>query len=149
MSIELYDREITTELMDLLLMADPDRGAILSYLPSSQILVCRNKSIFVGIAVVSKNAEVCELKNIAVLPEHQGQGIAKAMINQAKTLARNSGAKVIEVGTGNSSLSQLALYQKCGFRIYGVEADFFNRYPEPIFENGIPCIDMVRLRAEL
>ncbi|MFT6735800.1 MAG: hypothetical protein ACJAS9_004014, partial [Polaribacter sp.] len=38
------------------------------------------------------------------------------MIEESKRLAKQSGAKIIEVGTGNSSLSQLALYQKCGFR---------------------------------
>ncbi len=33
--------------------------------------------------------------------------------------------KTIEIGTGNSSIGQLALYQKCGFRIIGVDMDFF------------------------
>lgn len=149
MNIQAYTGEITAELMDLLLMADPDKKAVLSYLPASNVLVCKNKNVVVSIAVVINKTEISELKNIAVLPEYQGQGIAKAMINEAKTFARNSGAKAIEVGTGNSSLSQLALYQKCGFRICGVESDFFKSYPEPIFENGILCVDMVRLRAEL
>lgn len=46
--------------------------------------------------------------------------------------------KTIEVGTGNSSIGQLALYQKCGFRITGVDRDFFIRhYIEEIFESGI------------
>jgi hypothetical protein len=58
-------------------------------------------------------------------------------------------AKALWVGTGNSSLSQLALYQKCGFRIREIESGFFESYPEPIVENGIRCIDMVRLRVDL
>lgn len=149
MNIQVYTGEITAELMDLLLMADPDKQAVLSYLPASKVLVCKTRNVVVGIAAVINTAEVSELKNIAVLPEFQGQGIAKMMINEAKALAKNAGAKAIEVGTGNSSLSQLALYQKCGFRICGVETDYFKSYPEPIFENGILCVDMVRLRAEL
>jgi len=71
------------------------------------------------------------------------------MIDEVKLLAKESGAKALEVGTGNSSLSQLVLYQKCGFRLHSIESDFFDSYPEPIFENGILCIDMVRLRVEL
>ena len=149
MNIEVYDKEITSELMDLLLSADPDKKAILSYLPSSEVLVCRGNNIFVGIAVVVETAGIFELKNIAVLKEYQGQGIAKSIIGKVKQLAKESGVKTLEVGTGNSSLSQLALYQKCGFRMHSIESDFFDSYPEPIFENGIRCIDMVRLRAEL
>ena len=55
----------------------------------------------------------------------------------------------VEIGTGNSSLDQLALYQKLGFRITGIVAGFFYDYPKPIVENGIACRDMVRLRVEL
>jgi ribosomal protein S18 acetylase RimI-like enzyme len=149
MNIEVYDKEITPELMDLLLSADPDKKSISSYLPSSEVLVCRGNEISLGIAVVVKKAGVFELKNIAVLEEYQGKGIAKSMIGKVKQLAKESGAKALEVGTGNSSLSQLALYQKCGFRMHSIESGFFDSYPEPIFENGIRCIDMVRLRAEL
>lgn len=149
MNIELYEQEITSELMGLLLTADPDKSAVLSYLPCSKILVCTNKGNFVSIAVLVKTEELCELKNIVVLTKFRGKGIAKSMISEAKRIAKISGAKAIEVGTGNSSLSQLALYQKCGFRMHSIESGFFSSYPEPIFENGIRCIDMVRLRAEL
>ena len=56
------------------------------------------------------------------------------------------GAREVWIGTGNSSISQLALYQKMGFRIAGVDVDFFTRnYPEEIIENGIHCRDMIRL----
>ncbi|QGQ45538.1 GNAT family N-acetyltransferase [Metabacillus sediminilitoris] len=65
-------------------------------------------------------------------------------------IARNKGYKTIEIGTGNSSIGQLAFYQKCGFRIIGVDLDFFIRhYPEEIFENGKHCRDMIRLSQDL
>jgi ribosomal protein S18 acetylase RimI-like enzyme len=149
MNIEVHDKEITLELMGLLLSADPDEKAILSYLPGSVVLVYRDNDIFVGIAVITAVAGVFELRNLAVLKKYRGKGIAKSMIDMSKQLAKESGAKSIEVGTGNSSFSQLALYQKCGFRMYSIESNFFDAYPEPIIENGIRCIDMVRLRAEL
>ena len=58
--------------------------------------------------------------------------------------------KTIEVGTGNSSIGQLSLYQKCHFRIIGVDINFFTKhYTKEIFENGIQCIDMIRLSQEL
>ncbi|WCN36270.1 hypothetical protein [Aneurinibacillus uraniidurans] len=36
--------------------------------------------------------------------------------------------ETVEIGTGNSSIGQLALYQKCGFRIIGVDRDFFIKH---------------------
>lgn len=149
MNIEVYEQEINAEIMALLLMADPNEKNILSYLPNATILVCKDNGKFISVALITEIAKEFELKNIAVLTEHQGEGIAKSMINEVKKIAKNLGAKTIDVGTGNSSLSQLALYQKCGFRMHSIESGFFNSYPEPIFENGIRCIDMIKLRAQL
>ena len=73
----------------------------------------------------------------------------KKLINEVKQQAVNQGVKTLIVGTGNSSLSQLGLYQKCGFRLDHIIRDFFKNYPEPIFENGIQCIDMVMLSCQL
>ena len=149
MKIEIFKQELTDDLMDLLLTADPDKDTILSYINDSMVLVCQAGNKFLGIAVLTKQDEMAELKNIAVLSDYQGKGIAKEMIKKIKQLAKQSGAKIIEVGTGNSSLSQMTLYQKCGFRMHSIDFDYFKSYPEPIFENGIRCIDMVRLRAKL
>jgi ribosomal protein S18 acetylase RimI-like enzyme len=149
MKTEIYDLEITTDLMELLLTADPDKKAVLAYLADSKLLVSRDKDKLAAVAVLVEQGGQFELKNIAVSTEHQGQGVAKLMIADIKRLAKDLGAKALWVGTGNSSLSQLALYQKCGFRMHEIESGFFDSYPEPIFENGIRCIDMVRLRVEL
>lgn len=65
-----------------------------------------------------------ELVNIAVAEEQQGRGIGKQMVMHAIQTARRDGYSVMEVGTGNSSIGQLALYQKCGFRIVAVDMDF-------------------------
>lgn len=149
MNIEEYSQEITSEMMDLLLSADPDRGRVLSYLPNSKVLICKEKGGCIGIAILDVSGDMFELKNIAVDVNHQGKGVAKLLIHEIKRFAKILGATEIEVGTGNSSLSQLALYQKCGFRMSHIESEFFESYPDPIFENGIRCIDMVRLRAKL
>lgn len=101
----------------------------------------------IGEYVVTEIApKVFELKNVAVSKKFQGKGIGKQLVLDAIAKVKEKGATRIEVGTGNSSLSQLALYQKCDFRITGIEKDFFTKnYQEKIIENGIPCVDMVRL----
>ena len=149
MEIKEYKQEATREMMDLLLTADPDEAAVRRYLPRSRVLVCYEEECCIGIALLDTSMEIMELKNIAVAESHQGRGMAKTLIGEVMGLAKALGAAQIEIGTGNSSLSQLALYQKCGFRMSHIDRDFFAGYPEPIYENGIRCIDMVRLRATL
>ncbi len=144
-----YSEEITAELMSLLLAADPDEGSILAYLPDSPVLVAKEGGSVVGVAVLVNTSKEFELKNIAVSEEHQGRGVAKRLIKEVKALAISMGAEELLVGTGNSSLSQLALYQKCGFRMSHIERDYFLSYPEPIYENGMQCRDLVVLRAKL
>ena len=139
---------------NLLLMADPNLTTIKQYIPNALVLLafsCQNDSEqLIGIAVLtSSENKVKELKNIAIAEEYQGKGYAKQLIKAAKQQAKTQGANQLTVGTGNSSLSQLALYQKCGFRLSHVVKDFFKTYPEPIFENDIQCIDMVMLSCEL
>ncbi|ELK40572.1 hypothetical protein D478_18726 [Brevibacillus agri BAB-2500] len=81
---------------------------------------------------------------------HQGKGIGKQLVLHAIEVAKASGYKTIEVGTGNSSLNQLALYQKCGFRMTWIDRNFFLRhYEEAIIENGIPLTDMVRFSQDI
>lgn len=146
--IETYKGPYTPNIMALLLDADPDEQTVRTYLKDADILVAKDETTILGIAVLTHEYALYELKNIAVHPNHQGKGIAKQLITEIKTLAKTKGAQTLDVGTGNSSLGQLALYQKCGFRMHSIDKDFFADYA-PIFENGIRCIDMVRLRAKL
>ncbi|PKL30065.1 MAG: GNAT family N-acetyltransferase, partial [Spirochaetae bacterium HGW-Spirochaetae-10] len=64
--------------------------------------------------------------------------------------AQKNGSRSIVIGTGNSSLTQLSLYQKLGFRMDHIIKDFFtDNYSEPIVENGLLCRDMVVLKRDL
>jgi len=149
MNITVYDEGITDDLMELLLTADPEKSAVLSYVSDSVILTCEVDDKKIGVVVVAINGKHAELKNIAVSLQYQGKGFAKQLIDEACNLAKQHGVKTVVVGTGNSSLSQLALYQKCGFRMVKVEPNYFLSYSEPIIENGIRCIDRVILQKQL
>lgn len=75
-------------------------------------------------------------------------GHCPRLIGEALSWARANGVAAVEVGTGNSSIGPLVLYQRVGFRIIGVDRDFFVRhYPSPIYENGLWCRDLVRLEV--
>ncbi|NIK79123.1 ribosomal protein S18 acetylase RimI-like enzyme [Paenibacillus castaneae] len=137
--------------MDLLLLADPSIPIVEQYLKRGQCCVAEwDEGIAAVYVLLPTRPETVELVNIAVREQHQGKGIGKQLVHHAIAYAKQLCYKTIEVGTGNSGVGQLALYQKCGFRITGVDRDFFTRhYPEAIFENGIQCRDMVRLSQDL
>ncbi|MDT3427387.1 ribosomal protein S18 acetylase RimI-like enzyme [Paenibacillus forsythiae] len=140
---------------ELLLLADPSRELVDRYLKQGicYMAVLPGEAVPekpVGVFVLLRGeAGTVEIMNIAVREEAQGKGIGRKLLQAAIEIAKASDARAIEIGTGNSSLQQLALYQKCGFRIIGVDRDFFVRnYAEAIYENGIQCRDMIRLRYE-
>lgn len=136
---------------ELLLLADPSRDYILEYVENGVIFVAEIEQQIIGVYVLLPTSpEIIELMNIAVREDHQGLGIGKQLVMDAVKVARKKGYTTLEVGTGNSSIGQLALYQKCGFRMIGVDTDFFvKHYPKAIFENGIQCVDMIRLARKL
>jgi ribosomal protein S18 acetylase RimI-like enzyme len=137
--------------MHLLLLADPSEKLVKEYIKRGQCFVAEINGQIIGVYVLlPTRPETIELVNIAVDEKQQGKGIGKQLVLHAVENAKQQGYKTMEIGTGNSSIRQLALYQKCGFRITGVDRDFFvKHYPEPIFENGIQCRDMIRLSQEL
>lgn len=137
--------------MHLLLLADPSRKLVEAYLGSGTCFVAEMDKRMIGVYVLlQKGPELIEIMNIAVDERHHGKGIGKQLIGHAISHAREQGYKTIEIGTGNSGIGQLALYQKCGFRITGIDRDFFNiNYTEAIYENGIQCQDMIRLSQSI
>lgn len=137
--------------MDLLLLADPSEEMVRSYMPRAHCYVLELEQHIVGAySLLPTRPGTVELVNIAVDESVQNKGYGKELIYHAIETARSEGYQTIEIGTGNSSIAQLALYQKCGFRMTHIDRDFFLRhYEEPIFENGIQCVDMVRLSLDL
>ncbi|MBY0084328.1 GNAT family N-acetyltransferase [Brevibacillus sp. M2.1A] len=137
--------------MDLLLLADPSVRLVEDYLQRGHCYVAVLEESIVGVYVlIPTRPDTIELVNVAVDEAYHGKGIGKKLVLHSIAVAKSLGYKTIEVGTGNSSVSQLALYQKCGFRMNWIDRDFFLRhYEEEIYENGIQVIDMVRLSQDI
>ena len=135
----------------LLMLADPSRKQIDKNLDKGLVYLAFIKDQLVGTFVIKKlREEVFEVVNIAVKESYRQQGLGKQLLEAAEIEIRLRGGSYIEIGTGNSSLNQLMFYQKSGFRMKAIWVDFFTKnYEEPIEENGIPCLDMVRLYKAL
>lgn len=136
---------------DLLLDADPSRQRVESYLESDFTRVAKLGDAIIGVYVLVRHDPITfELMNIAVRDEYRGSGMGRRLLGHAIGLAESKGARIIDVGTGNSSFAALAFYQRAGFRIVSVVPNFFvDNYAQPIVENGIRCVDMIRLRLVL
>lgn len=137
--------------IELLLLADPSEASLQTYLSQSNVLLATDDAEILGVVVIMVlSGEQAEIKNIAVHPNRQGQGLGRQLLQAAIIYARQQHYKTLLIGTGNSSIGQLALYQKMGFSMTDLWLDYFTRhYPEPIYEHGILCRHMIRLEYAL
>ena len=132
---------------ELLLLADPSKDLINEYLKQSGVFTARQNDEILGIAVLFPlTTETVEIKNVAVKPEFRGQGIGSYLIENIVKFALLNGQKSICIGTANSSIGQIYLYQKLGFEISEIKRNFFiNNYNSPIYENGIQAKHLIVL----
>ena len=136
---------------DLLRLADPDQSVLESYLFDSELFVLEESAKILGVLVLKElGADELEIMNIAIEEKHQGKGWGKVLISFGIEEAKKRKAKSLWIATGNSSIAQLALYQKMGFEMAEIRWDhFLQNYAEPIWENGIQCKHMVRFRMKI
>jgi ribosomal protein S18 acetylase RimI-like enzyme len=133
--------------LHLLLDADPSEKQIRCYLPISHLFGLFIENQIRGVLVITpmKQQEL-EIKNLAIDAAFRGQGFGKMLIRFAIDFARSEGCKAIWIGTANSSVFQLALYQKMGFELHDIKYHFFTeQYEEPIWENGIQAKHLLLL----
>lgn len=135
----------------LILLADPDKETVNKYISDSRCFVLKSQKEMQGqymIRPMSGNA--MEIMNISVAPGMQGKGYGQRLVEHAILMAKKEGYTNLFVSTGNTSIPALALYKKMGFEIMETYSGYFlEHYPEPIYENGMQCIDRITLKLEL
>ncbi len=76
--------------------------------------VARGEAI-VGYAVTGRAADRGYLQRLAVDPDHHRRSVGRALVGDALTWLRRSGARVAMVNTQERNAAALALYLACGF----------------------------------
>lgn len=141
-------KENKKQYLDLLLLADEQEDMIDRYLDKGRMYVLTDYGIKCECVITDEGKGVLEIKNIATVPEHQGKGYAKALI---EFLVKEYGDEysILQVGTGDSPLT-VPFYEKCGFvRSHSVPNFFMDNYDHPIFECGVQLVDMVYLQRAI
>jgi ribosomal protein S18 acetylase RimI-like enzyme len=130
--------------LELLMMADENEEIVKAYMNDGDCFAIQLNDNTIGVALFIEQAPgVIELKNIAILPEYRGKGFGKEVILNSFKIYKSKSYNRMIVGTANSSIENIAFYQKIGFRMLAIKRDFFANYPDPIFENGIRALDML------
>ncbi len=130
-------------LMPLLLIGDESEAMIDRYIADCRLFVAKRDGRPCAVcAVLVASDGIVEIKNLAVMPEHQRQGLGSAMLRHVENLYK--GHKII-LGTGETP-GTLDFYKSNGYTVSHVVADFFtDNYPDPIVEEGITLKDMIYL----
>lgn len=131
----------------LLLLADETKEAIDKYLYDGELYVAKHEDKLVAVFVLETTGkDTIEIKNIAVTKELQGNGIGTRLLEFILDNARSRGFKFLIVGTCDQCFKEIAFYKKSGFRISAVRQNFYaENYKQPIYENGVPVINMIVL----
>jgi len=118
------------------------------YLDKGRMYVLIDDGVKCECVVTDEENGVLEIKNIATVPEFQGKGYAKALIDFL-VKEYTDRYSVLQVGTGDSPLT-IPFYEKCGFiRSHCIPNFFTDHYDHPIYECGVQLIDMIYLQRPL
>lgn len=144
-------KEVTTNkrvYMTLLLLADEQENMVEKYLDRGTMFVLEDNGVKAECVVTDEGGGVLEIKNLAVLPEQQGNGYGTALIQYVEEHFKGK-YHILQVGTGDSPLT-IPFYQKCGFiKSHCIQNFFTDNYDHPIFECGVRLVDMIYLRKSM
>lgn len=141
-------KENKKQYRSLLLLADEQEDMIDRYIEKGTMYVLDDNGIKSECVVTDEGNGVLEIKNIATVPECQGKGYGKALIDFIMMKYKGT-YSILQVGTGDSPMT-IPFYEKCGFaRSHRIKNFFTDNYDHPIFECGIQLVDMIYLQRKL
>src|SRR3954469_24246926 len=135
MAIHVADHQAPrSTLRALFELAEDSAEALDAYIDAGRVLVAREGDCVVGDLQLTETTrpEEAEVKNMAVVPERQGQGVGRRLMETAIELARSEGRETLVVATAAADIGILRFYQRLGFRMRLIERDAFT--PETGYE---------------
>lgn len=144
-------QKITTnkrQYQSLLLLADEQEDMIDKYLDNGTMYLLEDDGVKSECVILDVGTGILDIKNIATVPEYQGNGYGKALIDFISEKYKDR-YSILQVGTGDSPLT-IPFYEKCGFvRTHKIPNFFTDYYDHPIYECGVQLVDMIYLQKKL
>lgn len=104
--------------LPLLLLAEPSERSLrwsIVHLSDAVYEMTRDGAP-IAAATVRWSGEAAEIVEFGVAESEQGKGVGKRMVAWLLDEARRRGKAAMEVGTANSSIDNIAFYQRIGLR---------------------------------
>ena len=105
--------------------------------PGGMVLVAELETMtppkVLGFAAFQRLIDEAELLNIAVDPDHQHQGIGRALLEEARSRLLKVGTKRLFLEVRQSNKSALALYYSVGFGLHSQRKDYYRDPPEDAY----------------
>lgn len=131
--------------LSLLLLADPDENMLNKYLGKGNMYILNDKQYgdVSECVIIDLGNGIAEIKNLATFLAFQNMGYASYLIKYLFNILKNTYHTVM-VGTSDYGVG---FYKRLGF-VYShtINGFFTDNYPEPIYENGVLCEDMIYLK---
>ena len=141
-------KENKKQYLDLLLLADEQEDMVDRYLDNGKMYVLDDNGVKCECVITDEGNDILEIKNIATVPEYQGKGYARALIEFIVNNYREQYA-ILQVGTGDSPLT-IPFYEKCGFvRSHIISNFFIDNYKEEIKDGELTCTDLIYYSKDL
>lgn len=113
---------LVAQLDTYLAVLDGDDHAFYAQFNKSSLLknalICYDGEKAIGIGAYKEyDTKTAEIKRMYTLPEYRGKGIAKAILNELETWAKEEGYRTAILETGHLQKDAIGLYQKLGYRV--------------------------------
>ena len=134
--------------LPLLLLADEQESMIDRYLERGEMFALEDNGLKAICVVTDEGNGICELKNIAVIPEAQRKGYGKKLIGYLTDYYSEKYTAML-VGTGDVPATT-EFYKSCGFEYsHRIENFFTDHYDHQIIEDGVLLKDVIYFKRHL
>lgn len=136
--------------IELLMMAEPNQRVLQQKFRQNDCYVLLDESNFVGVYLLVPQEDHCLIDLLIIHPKVDEKGLEKELLIHAKEATKEKGKNFVRVTTSNANIDHIELLQKCGYRFYQVDTDFYLRTRnQTAIINDIAVVDQLVFQARV
>ncbi len=90
-------------------------GGLVNHIAEDDVIVAVVDNRMTGFAVTISGKDHLKLANLAVDPNAQGRGVARSLMDEIETIARNKGIKILKLVTHVNMPENVRIYTHLGW----------------------------------